>query len=366
MSAHEAPAGAPNAGRSRTRLRSAAIVRAGHVATWRPGAPVRPIVLAAAAVAVLHAVGWGTLLIGVDEDGGATTLGLSIGVTAYLLGIRHAFDADHIAAIDNSTRNLMQRGRAPAAVGFWFSCGHSTVVLALTIVLAIGAYGLAGPLTDDKSLLQRTTGWFGTIVSTGFLLAVALANSLLLVDLWRMRRIYLRGGDGACMERGLQRRGVIGRLVGHATRAVDRPHRMYAVGLLFGLGFDTATEIALLVLAVSGATSGAPWYAVLSLPVLFAAGMSLCDTVQGSLMSAAYSWALHEPVRRLTYNVVITALSVALALMVAGTQLIGIVAEDRPSWVGDWFGSEATGFFAAALLLAVWAGASLALRRFAR
>lgn len=280
-------------------------------------------------IALLHIVGWGTLAVVVVPlrlSVGTLAFGIGTGLTAYLLGVRHAFDADHIAAIDNTTRNLMRAGRRPVSVGFWFSCGHSSVVFALTLFLAFGLQAVAGPLLVDNSALRNAAGLIGTIVSSGFLYAIAALNLVVLAGVWKVFR-KLRTGhyDEAALEKHLDNRGMMNRLVGRVMKIVTEPWQMYVVGLLFGLGFDTATEIALLVLTGSGAVSGLPWYAVLCLPILFAAGMSLFDTIDGSFMTAAYEWALVEPARKIYYNLIVTSLSVAVALMIGTVEIVGLL-----------------------------------------
>jgi nickel/cobalt transporter (NiCoT) family protein len=325
----------------------------------------------AAFILALHVIGWVTLVVVVVPQQlalGSTAFGLGLGVTAYALGLRHAFDADHIAAIDNTTRRLLERGRRPASVGFWFSLGHSTVVFALALLVALGARSLPHALADDRSGLGTTFAVTGTCVSAAFLLAVAALNAGAFVRLWRLFRHMrtARPGDARVAEH-LHRGGPVMRLLARAGRPIDRPGRMYAVGLLFGLSFDTATEIVLLVLAGAGAASGLPWYAVLCLPVLFTAGMALVDTLDGSFMSMAYGWALAQPVRKLYVNLTMTGLSVAAALTIAACEVAGL-AGDRLgldsgwwAWTGALSGNT-MGLAVAAALAATWAVALLVWR----
>jgi nickel/cobalt transporter (NiCoT) family protein len=318
-------------------------------------------------IALLHIAGWGTLIAIVVPQHfsvGSTVFGIGIGLTAYMLGVRHAFDADHIAAIDNTTRKLIGRGRRPASVGFWFSLGHSSVVFMLTLLLAFGIRAVAGPVLDDGSLLHGIAGLIGTVVSSGFLYAIAALNIVVLVDVWKaFRRMRTGHWDEVALENQLGSRGMMNRLLGRVMNVVTEPWQMYVVGLLFGLGFDTATEIALLVLTGSGAASGLPWYAVLCLPVLFAAGMSLFDTLDGSFMTIAYGWALAKPARKFYYNLVITGLSVAVALLIGTAEVIGLIAErlnlQGPFW--RWvaaidlnrIGFVIVGFFVATWMVAI-------------
>jgi high-affinity nickel-transport protein len=290
-----------------------------------------------AVVVGLHLVGWITLLAVVvpahysvgGQAVGGQVFGIGLGVTAYSLGMRHAFDADHIAAIDNTTRKLMADGRRPLSVGFWFSLGHSSVVMALCLLLAAGVRALAGEVTADHSGLQQVTGLVGVAVSGTFLLLIGLINLGVLrriIGVWR----GMRAGtyDEAALEEHLNNRGLLNRVLGRFTRAVRKPWHMYLVGLLFGLGFDTATEVSLLVLAGGAAAFALPWYAILTLPVLFAAGMSLLDTIDGSFMNFAYGWAFSQPVRKVYYNLTITGLSVAVALIIGGVELTSILVDE--------------------------------------
>jgi high-affinity nickel-transport protein len=242
--------------------------------------------------------------------------------------MRHAFDADHIAAIDNTTRKLMADGKRPLSVGFWFSLGHSSVVFGLCFLLGIGVRTLAGQVADDGSTLQQITGVIGTAVSGVFLYIIAILNLMILVGVVKVFRRMKHGElDEAALEEQLNKRGLMNRILGGATKAVTRPWQMYPIGLLFGLGFDTATEVSLLVLAGGAAAFNLPWYAVLTLPVLFAAGMSLLDTIDGCFMNFAYGWAFSKPVRKVYYNITITGLSVAVALVIGSIELDSILTD---------------------------------------
>jgi len=254
--------------------------------------------------------------------------GLGLGVTAYTLGMRHAFDADHIAAIDNTTRKLLSEGRRPVSVGFWFSLGHSSIVFGLCLLLSFGVKALAGQVENGNSSLQQTAGLIGTAVSGVFLLLIGFINLLVLKEILGVFREMRRGTfDEAELEEHLDKRGLINRILRPVTRAVSRAWHMYPVGLLFGLGFDTATEVSLLVLAGGAAAFNLPWYAILTLPILFAAGMSLLDTIDGVFMNFAYGWAFSRPVRKVYYNITITGLSVAVALVIGGIEIISILAD---------------------------------------
>jgi nickel/cobalt transporter (NiCoT) family protein len=285
----------------------------------------------AAFIAGLHIVGWFTLVAVIAPQHysvGSQFFGVGLGVTAYTLGMRHAVDADHIAAIDNTTRKLMAEGQRPTSVGFWFSLGHSSIVFGLCLLLSIGVRALVGQVENESSNLQEATGLIGTAVSGTFLMIIAVLNLAVLAGIVKVfRRMRTGHYDEAELQEQLNRRGFMNRLLGGATKAVTKPWHMYPVGLLFGLGFDTATEISLLVLAGGAAAFALPWYAILTLPVLFAAGMSLLDTIDGSFMNFAYGWAFSKPVRKVYYNMTITGLSVAVALVIGGIELISILAD---------------------------------------
>ena len=295
----------------------------------------------AAVIIALHVIGWVTLVFVVAPQHfslGDKALGVGVGLTAYTLGMRHAFDADHIAAIDNTTRKLMNDGQRPLGVGFFFALGHSSVVFALALLLSVGVKAVIGPVQDDSSALHHYTGMIGTTVSGVFLYLIAIINIVILVGIVRVFTRMRRGDfDEAALEEHLNNRGFLNRFLGRFTRSISKSWQMYPLGVLFGLGFDTATEIALLVIASTGAVAGLPWYAILCLPVLFAAGMSLLDTLDGSFMNFAYGWAFSQPVRKVYYNIVITGLSVAVALIIGTIQLLGLFA-GQFGWSGGIWG----------------------------
>jgi nickel/cobalt transporter (NiCoT) family protein len=324
-----------------------------------------------AVIVALHLIGWLTLVFLVEPaqfSVGGKAFGIGIGLTAYTLGMRHAFDADHIAAIDNTTRKLMNDGQRPLAVGFFFSLGHSSVVFGLAVLLAAGMKTLVGPVRDDSSALHHYTGLVGTSVSGAFLYLIAIINVVILVGILRVFAQLRRGEyDEAALERHLDNRGLINRVLGRTTKSITKSWQAYPVGLLFGLGFDTATEIALLVLASTSAASGLPWYAILCLPVLFAAGMCLLDTVDGTFMNFAYGWAFSNPVRKVYYNITITALSVAVALLIGSVELLGLFAGEF-GWHGafwDWVSGlnlNMVGYFIVGMFVVTWAIALLVWR----
>jgi high-affinity nickel-transport protein len=315
-------------------------------------------------VAVLHIVGWGSLLWLIAPENLAINqtqvFGVGVGVTAYVLGLRHAFDADHIAAIDNTTRKMMAEGKRPMSVGFWFALGHSTVVFALCLLLALGVRALAAPVADENSALQSTTGLIGGLVSGVFLLLIGVINLLVLRQILGVFR-KMRSGDydDAELERHLNDRGLLTRLLRGVMRRVRKPGHMYPLGLLFGLGFDTATEVSLLVLAGGAAAGNLPWYAILTLPILFTAGMTLLDGLNGCVMNFAYGWSVVTPVRKVFYNLTITGLSVAVALLIGGIQLIGLLAERLEiasgplAWVAE-LDLGSVGYAVVGIIVATW------------
>jgi nickel/cobalt transporter (NiCoT) family protein len=331
--------------------------------------------LLGAVILGLHVVGFFILLALVVPHGYRLgkegVFGLGVGITAYTLGLRHAFDADHIGAIDNTTRKLMAEGQRPLSVGFFFSLGHSTIVFLLAFLFSLGIRGLTGSVQSEGSTLHQATGLIGPSVSGAFLFLIGILNLLILVNVVRIFRRMRQGDyDEHELERELDSRGFMNRLYGRATRAVRKPWQMYPLGLLFGLGFDTATEVALLFLAAGAAGAGLPFYAILCLPILFAAGMCLLDTIDGAFMSFAYGWAFARPVRKVYYNITITGLSVAVALTVGTIELMSVLG-DRLGLHGapwDWVASldlNVVGYGIVALFVATWAVA-LAVWRFGR
>ena len=291
----------------------------------------RTMLMMIAVVGGLHVAGFLTLISLVAprhyELGRAGAFTIGIGVTAYTLGLRHAFDADHIAAIDNTTRKLMSEGKRPLSVGFWFSLGHSSIVFALAFLISVGVRAVDGPVKNDNSNLHQLTNWIGTLVSGTFLYAIAAINVVILLGILKVFREMRTGHyNEQELEEQLNKRGLMNRFLGKLTKTVTKPTQMYPIGVLFGLGFDTATEVALLVLAGGAAGAGLPWYAILCLPILFAAGMSLMDSIDGSFMNFAYGWAFSKPVRMVFYNLTITGLSVAIALVIGTIELGGLIA----------------------------------------
>lgn len=291
--------------------------------------------------------------------------GWGTAVLAYVLGMRHAFDADHIAAIDNTTRKLMSEGQRPLAVGFFFSLGHSSVVAGLAILLNFGLKSLGTQLKDENSTLHQVTGVIGLTVSGTFLMIIAILNLIVLIGVFRIF-IDMRQGkyNEAELEKHLDSRGLLMRFFGPIARRIDKSWKMYPLGLLFGLGFDTATEVGLLVLAGSSVIAGLPWWAILSLPLFFAGGMSLLDTIDGSFMNFAYGWAFSQPVRKVYYNIVITSLSVGTALFIGGLELLQVLSGqlDLTGGFWDWTNSiqlNTAGYYIVVAFVVVWAFALL-------
>ncbi|WP_414638354.1 HoxN/HupN/NixA family nickel/cobalt transporter [Actinomycetospora sp.] len=330
-------------------------------------------------ILLLHVVGWGTLAVFIApahyDLGGVGVFGLGLGLTAYLLGMRHAFDADHIAAIDNTTRKLLADSEGPdgpdtsrprpLSVGFWFSLGHSTIVFVLVLLLGLGVRAITSEIGQDDSPLKVIGGLIGTAVSGVFLVLIGVMNLVVLVGIVRIFRRMRHGDyDEAELERRLDERGFMNRILGRVTKAVRRPAHMYPVGVLFGLGFDTATEVSLLVLAGGAAAATLPWWAVLVLPILFAAGMCLFDALDGAFMCFAYGWAFMRPVRKVFYNITITSISVAVALIIGTIELAGVVADQAgitsgPISVLADVPLDYAGYGIAALFVLAWAVALL-------
>ncbi|MCL4543681.1 MAG: HoxN/HupN/NixA family nickel/cobalt transporter [Chloroflexi bacterium] len=310
-------------------------------------------------VAALHVAGWGTLVFLVAPKY-QSVLGIGVGFTAYLLGLRHAFDADHISAIDNTTRKLMAEGKRPLGVGFFFSLGHSTTVLVLAVAIAL-AQQVAGQIASDNSTLRSIGDLLGTGASALFLYLIAALNIAILVDVLRVLLDVRKGKySEERLEQQLADHGFMSRYFGRISRAVGSSWQMFPVGFLFGLGFDTASQVALLALAAGAESEGLPFYAILCLPVIFAAGMSVMDTADGAFMNKAYSWAFSGPIRKIYYNLTVTSLSILVALLVGSAELLGI-ARDRLDLVGPFWNFIASldfgvlGYLIVALFVITWA-----------
>jgi nickel/cobalt transporter (NiCoT) family protein len=279
---------------------------------------------------------------------------------AYSFGLRHAFDADHIAAIDNVTRKLMQEGRRPIAVGFFFSLGHSTIVVALAVAIALTATALQSRFDTFKTV----GGMIGTSVSALFLFIIAAANFVVLVQVYKAFQSVKRGGRFVeeDVDLLLSKRGFLGRIFRPAFRLIERSWHMYPLGVLFGLGFDTATEVGLLGISAAQASQGLSIWSILVFPALFTAGMSFMDTTDSTVMVGAYGWAFVTPIRKLYYNMTITFVSVVAALLIGGIEALGLIGDklalQGPFWVligtlNDNFGS--LGYAIVGFFVASWA-----------
>ena len=304
------------------------------------------------AVVALHLAGWGLFLYYSARYRPLVGLGL----TAYLFGLRHAFDADHIAAIDNTTRKLLQQAKRPMGVGFFFSLGHSTIVFALVAGLALAA----NTVNKNVHLLHSYGSSVGAGVSGTFLWLIGILNLIVLIDIIRIFR-EMRGGhyDRERLENRLLERGMMSRYFGRFFRLITKSWQMYPLGVLFGLGFDTATEVGLLALAAGVATHAVPFLAVLSLPLLFAAGMSLMDTLDGAFMTQAYGWAFSNPIRKVYYNITITSLSIVVALAVGTVELLQVMSTNL-ALHGEFWDSlnnldfSTLGYAVVAIFIIVW------------
>jgi nickel/cobalt transporter (NiCoT) family protein len=297
--------------------------------------------------------------------GGSRGLGVGFGVaiTAWFLGFRHAFDADHISCIDNTTRKLMADGQRPLGTGFFFSFGHSTIIMVVGVGITVAARAVFGAMVNPSSAYETAGGAAGTLVSAGFLYLIALLNLIVLSGIFKVFR-QMRGGayDEQQLEAQLQARGLMYRFFGRFMRSVNHTWQLYLVGLVFGIGFDTATEVVLLAATAYAAIQGLPYYAVLALPLLFAGGMMLFDTLDGCFMNFAYGWAFARPVRKVYYNLVITGLSIGAAFIIGTIEILGILATEVHLHGAFWslvagFNINIAGFCIAGLFIAVWAAA---------
>jgi high-affinity nickel-transport protein len=297
---------------------------------WGPRR-VRNKILGLYAVLIgFNAVIWGMALLASQPH--PALLGTAL--LAYTLGLRHAVDADHIAAIDNVTRKLMQSGQRPLSVGLYFSLGHSTVVFLASVGIAIAASALESRFQN----IRAVGGAIGTMVSAAFLFAIAIANIVVLTGIYRCFRRVKQSGlmIKADLDTVPGNKGLAGRVLRPIVKMIGKPWHMYPLGFLFGLGFDTATEIGVLAISAVGAAQGLPIWTILIFPALFTAGMTLIDTTDSILMVGAYGWAFVKPIRKLYYNMTITFVSVAIALFVGGIEALGLIGDklglDRGLW----------------------------------
>ena len=270
-----------------------------------------------ATILALHVLGWGLVIL----YAGRYPELAGLGAIAYSLGLRHAFDADHIAAIDNTTRKFLAEGKKQFGTGFFFSLGHSSVVLIGSLLLALGAKAVSSRFPE----MHRVGGVIGLLVSGGFLYLIGILNLVVLVGIVRIYRQMKAGRfDAETLDQTLNERGFMNRFLGRLFRLIRSSWQMYPLGFLFGLGFDTTTEITFLAITATAA-SQLPFAALISLPVLFAAGMCLMDTADGVFMTQAYGWAFSNPLRKVYYNISVTGLSVAVALLVGTVEFVQVI-----------------------------------------
>src|SRR5229473_877237 len=323
-------------------------------------------------IAGLHAAGFVVLFVFVVPSH-YKGLGVGVAVLAYTLGLRHAFDADHISAIDNCTRKVLGERQGtgaprPLGFGFFFSLGHSTVVVAIGAGIVVAEKTVFGAVSDSGSGLERFGGLFGTLVSATFLLLIGLLNLVVLAGIVRVFASMRRGEyDEAELERQLASRGFFYRFFGRWMKAISKEWQLYPVGVVFGLGFDTATEVALLASTALLASQHIPWYAIICLPILFTAGMTLMDTTDGLFMNLAYGWAFFNPVRKVYYNLAITGLSVAICFFIGGIEVLSLVPREVKGLSqthGFWgfmynFNINKAGFVIVGMFIVTWLAAML-------
>jgi high-affinity nickel-transport protein len=323
-------------------------------------------------ILAVNMAGWGIFVLYVmphhfDYQGeeGSRGLGVGIGVaiTAWFLGFRHAFDADHISCIDNTTRKLMADGQRPLGTGFFFSFGHSTVIVAVGVGITFAARAVFGAVVNPSSAYETAGGTVGTVLSASFLYLIALLNLIVLAGIFKVFR-EMRSGtyNEEQLEAQLQARGLMYRFFGRLVRSINHTWQLYLVGLIFGIGFDTATEVVLLSATAYAAIQGLPYFAVLALPFLFAGGMMLFDTLDGAFMNFAYGWAFARPVRKVYYNLVITALSIGAAFIIGTIEILGILTDEVHLHGAFWdvvanFDINVAGFCIAGMFVLVWAAA---------
>jgi high-affinity nickel-transport protein len=321
-----------------------------------------------ASIAALHVIGFGVFIIFV-VPGHYKGLGIGICILAYTLGARHAFDADHIAAIDNTTRKLMndrqgvEGARRPLSVGYFFSLGHSTIVVAIGFGFVLAEKAVYGAVSNQNSGLERFGGLFGTIVSATFLYLIAILNIVILLGIMKVFRSMRNGSfDEVELERQLNNRGLMFRFFGRWMRTIDKEWKMYPVGVVFGLGFDTATEVLLLATTAFFASKGLPWYSIMCLPILFTAGMALLDTLDGCFMNLAYGWAFFNPVRRIYYNLAITGLSIGICFFIGTIEVLGLLPNELHLRGSFWrlmanFNLNAAGYIIVGMFIVTFLGA---------
>ena len=319
-----------------------------------------------ASIILLHVVGF-AVFVAYVLPAHYKFFGVGLSVTAYTLGLRHAFDADHISAIDNTTRKSMNQRTEdeprPFGYGYFFSLGHSTIVVAIGVGLIIAAKTVLPAVTHSTSSLESFGGTFGTIVSASFLFLIGVLNLVILAGILKVFRSMRRGEyDEEELERQLENRGFFYRFFGKWMKAINKDWQMYPVGVVFGMGFDTATEVALLTTTALLASQHIPWQAIICLPILFTAGMCLMDTTDGMFMNLAYGWAFFNPVRKVFYNLAITGLSVAICFFIGGIEVLSLIPQDFHvnSSSGFWafmanFDINKAGFIIVGMFIFTWA-----------
>ena len=356
--------------------------RIGRLARRSFGAMTRPerarVMAMYGAIGGLHALGFFIFFVFVLPSH-YKGLGIGVSILAYTLGLRHAFDADHISAIDNTTRKVLGErqgtGRPrPFGFGFFFSLGHSTIVVAIGVAILVAEKTVFTAVSNSSSGLEQFGGLFGTVVSASFLFLIGLLNLVILAGIVRVFASMRRGEyDEAELDRQLANRGFFYRFFGRWMRAITKEWQLYPVGVVFGLGFDTATEVALLATTALLASQHIPWYAILCLPILFTAGMTVMDTTDGVFMNLAYGWAFFNPVRKVYYNLAITGLSVAICFFIGGIEVLSLLPQEiggLSQTTGFWgfmynFNINTAGFVIVAMFILTWL-AALLIWRFGR
>jgi nickel/cobalt transporter (NiCoT) family protein len=335
----------------------------------------RRVIAMYGSIAALHALGF-FVFIAFVVPAHYKGFGAGLSVLAYTLGLRHAFDADHISAIDNTTRKVMNDRQGtgqprPFSFGYFFSLGHSTIVVAMGVGVIIAEKTVFAAVSNNGSGLERFGGLFGTLVSAGFLFLIGAMNLVILAGIVRVFRSMRRGDyDEAELERQLANRGFFFRFFGRWMKAIDKEWKLYPVGVVFGMGFDTATEVLLLGTTAFLAAEHLPWYAIICLPILFTAGMTLMDTSDGIFMNLAYGWAFFNPVRKVYYNLAITGLSVAICFLIGGIETLSLIPYEIKGISqnsGFWgfmfnFNINTAGFAIVGLFVITWVGAVLVWR----
>ena len=337
--------------------RRSSFIHALHPGEWGRLGLIALVVLA------INGFGWGIYVFTVMPhhfEYAKLGVGLGVAVTAWTLGARHAFDADHISAIDNVTRKLMADGKRPLATGFFFALGHSSIVMAVGVGISLAAKAVFGAVVNPDSTYETLGGMLGTLTSASFLYLIAALNLIVLAGIAKVFKGLRRGEySEEELERQLQARGLMWRFFGRFMKSITKTWQLYFVGCVFGIGFDTATEVVLLAATAYAATSGLPFYAVLALPLLFSGGMTLFDTLDGCFMNFAYGWAFAKPVRKVYYNLVITGLSIAAAFLIGTIEVLGVLTDELHLSGGFWdfmsnFDINKAGFVIAGLFVCTW------------